>query len=104
MTTHQYDRRRKERVACAENYFFSPKEKGVKVQCQLKNLSVTGACITTDYPVETDEHLTLHLCRDKDIPLHAKVVWQDKHDYGLLFLLDTQQEFENISYIMNNSY
>ncbi|MFW5808220.1 MAG: PilZ domain-containing protein [Spirochaetota bacterium] len=102
MSGYQIDRRENDRIDCADDYFLSPKEKGVKVRCILNNISVTGACIRTDYPIEPDEYLTLHLCREKDIPLHAKVVWKEEDKFGLSFLLDTQQEFENISYIINN--
>ncbi len=104
MSGYQPERRENKRIDCSDNYFFSPKEKGVKVNCSLKNISVTGACIKTDYPIENNDYLTLHLCREKDIPLHAKVVWKEEDMYGLSFLLDTQEEFENISYIINNSH
>lgn len=102
MSGYTPDRRINERIECYDDYFFSPKEKGVKVNCLLKNISVTGACIKTTYPIETNDFLTLHLCREKDIALHAKVVWKDNDMFGLSFLLDTQEEFKNISYVINN--
>jgi hypothetical protein len=103
MSGYEPNRRHNERIYCADDYFFSPIEKDKKVNCTLKNISATGACITTEYPIEPDQYLTLHLCRDKDIPLDAIVVWKDDNDYGLSFSLDSQEQFENISYIMNNN-
>ena len=48
------------------------------------------------------QEIELHVCRSKDLPLKAQVVWIKGQEYGVSFLLDTTEAFANISYIMNN--
>lgn len=104
MSAYEPERRGGSRSYCDEDYFFSSNNRDSKIQCRLKNISPTGACILTEHPIRVDETIVLHLCRDRDVPLDSKVVWKEGDEYGLLFLLDSIESFENISYIINNRY
>jgi hypothetical protein len=96
------ERRSSKRFPCSYNYISTSSTLGRKIACTLHNISVTGACIISDTPLQTDELITLHVCDEKDIPFRAKVVWQRFKTYGLLFLLESSEDFDNISYVMNN--
>lgn len=68
----------------------------------LKNISVTGACIVTDVSLSVNQILNLHICRNRDLELRSQVVWIKGKEYGLSFMLDTEESFNAISFIMNN--
>ncbi len=96
------ERRGGERVSCQGDYIAYGKSSRKKIDCELKNISVTGACVETAHPLKEKETIVLHLCKGGDITLSARVVWRQNNKYGLVFLLDTPEEFEHISYVMNN--
>lgn len=96
------EKRKNKRISISEEYFYYPKEENKKINCRLKNISITGACITSDEKINTDEIIYLHIRGTNDIALKSKTVWKIDNQYGLQFLLDTSSEFEKISYIMNN--
>jgi len=96
------ERRIKDRIECHGDYIVYGSSREKRISCELKNISVTGACVETKHLLGKDETIELHLCKGEDISLSAKVVWRDNEKYGLVFLLDTAEEFEHISYIMNN--
>lgn len=96
------ERRTEERIVCGGDYIVYGKAAENRIECELHNISVTGACVSTEHTLEKDEKIVLHLCKGSDIPLDAKVVWRDDRKYGLVFMLDTSEDFEHISYIMNN--
>ncbi|MCP4134969.1 MAG: PilZ domain-containing protein [bacterium] len=96
------ERRRDERVDLNKDYYYLPGDSNHEHECVVKNISITGACITAHDKLNADEILFLNIRASKEIVLKAKVVWRTDAEYGLLFLLDTSEEFENISFIMNN--
>ncbi|HRX16252.1 MAG TPA: PilZ domain-containing protein [Spirochaetota bacterium] len=96
------ERRAGDRHDCNGDYFFSPDSRNQKYSCLLKNVSVTGACILTEFPLKNDDQITLHVCLGKDIELKSSVVWKKNDLYGLLFELETPEAFDNISYLINN--
>jgi hypothetical protein len=96
------ERRIKERHDCTGDYFFSADRADKRHSCVLKNISVTGACIETVHAIETDDIITVHICNNRGVELDGKVVWKKSNSYGLLFLLETPEAFDNISYLINN--
>jgi len=96
------ERRIKDRIECHGDYIVYGNSFENRISCELKNISVTGACVEMQHVLKRDDKIVLHLCKGDDISLSAKVVWRDDKKYGLVFLLDTAEEFEHISYIMNN--
>ena len=96
------EKRKNKRVVISEEYFYYPREKNKKIKCKLKNISITGACITSKENIKNEEIIFLHIHGTEDMSLKSKAVWKIKDQYGLQFLLDTTSEFEKISYIMNN--
>ena len=97
------ERRKSKRVDISVDYYYYPENKRRKIKCILKNISVTGACIISEENINVckDNILFLHIRSTKGIELKSKAVWKIDNQYGLLFLLDTSRELENISYIMN---
>lgn len=96
------DRRKDERIICNYDYIHTARSLNADFECKLKNISITGACIMTDAPLLLNESIVLHICRDKDIPMNGKIVWEKDGTFGISFNLDSSESFENISYIMNN--
>ena len=95
------ERRENERISLSRDYFFFPGKEKKKIECMLKNVSITGACIFSKVNIKKDDIIYLHIRGSKEIVLKSKVVWKIGDQYGLLFILDTSQDFDNISYIMN---
>jgi hypothetical protein len=96
------ERRKDRRIDLSGDYYFYPNNKEKKVLCSLMNLSATGACIISSESLEKKAVVFLHIKADKNIILKSEVVWKLENQYGLRFNLDTSDDFENISYIMNN--
>jgi hypothetical protein len=94
------DRRRSPRIEECSDYLFSPAT-GRADSFVLKNISATGACIETDMTLAVDQILDLHICRNRDLELKSQVVWIKGREYGLSFMLDTEESFSAISFIMN---
>jgi hypothetical protein len=95
------DRRLHTRIDHCGDYYIATGKIG-KVGCELRNISPTGACIISGIGLNKGQEIELHICRNKDIPLRAQVVWIKDKEYGVSFLLDTAESFNNISYIINN--
>jgi len=95
------ERRQNPRIDRCGDYYLSPDSKEA-VPCVLKNISVTGACISASEQLKMNEVVDLHVCRTRDFLLRSLVVWENAGEYGLSFLLDTPESFSNISFIMNN--
>ena len=95
------EKRKTKRFEISGDYFFFPADKRKKIKCELENISETGACISSDARIKKDEIIYLHIKGSRNILLKSRNVWKIDDQYGLLFLLDTSQEFENISYIIN---
>lgn len=95
------EKRKSKRIKISEDYFYYPREKNKKINCKLNNISVTGACITSTENIKREEIIFLHIRGANDKLLKSKTVWKIDNQYGLQFLLDTNKEFEKISYIMN---
>jgi hypothetical protein len=95
------ERRNNPRIEKCGDYFLYPKTRE-EVPCVLKNISVTGACIFPSRPLQMDQVVELHICRTRDLSLKSQVVWENSGEYGLSFLLDSPEDFNNISFIMNN--
>ncbi len=95
------EKRKNKRIKISGDYFYYPGEKNKKINCKLNNISVTGACITSAEDIKSEEIIFLHIRGANDKVLKSKTVWKIDNQYGLQFLLDTNNEFEKISYIMN---
>ena len=96
------DKRQNGRIECSGEYLYSTHTAGNRVECSLKNISVTGACISTGALLDNQEKVILHICRGKDMSFSGKVVWRNKDTYGISFDMDSEEEFSDISFIMNN--
>jgi hypothetical protein len=95
------EKRKNTRFEVSGDYYYLQGYEEKKIMCKLKNMSATGACIDSDEMINIDDILFLHIWGTKNIEIKSKAVWKIESQYGLLFLLDTGKEFENISYIMN---
>ncbi|MBN1500144.1 MAG: PilZ domain-containing protein [Spirochaetes bacterium] len=96
------DKRSNNRHNCAGDYFYSTHSAGNRLDCVLKNISATGACIRTNASLKNNESVILHICRGKDMSFNGKVVWQENDTFGIVFDMNNSEEFENISFILNN--
>lgn len=99
--TSSNERRRQSRRHFKGEYFYSSASAGSKIDCTLKNISPTGACIDTEAPLVNGEMIYLHILRDKDVTIKSEVVWKKENVYGVLFHLNTSEDLANISYILN---
>ena len=95
------ERRKTVRVDLSGDYFFYPGKKNRKIKCIVKNVSATGACIISDDVLHNEDIIFLGIRGDSEVVLKSKAVWKIENQYGLLFLLETEEEFASISYIMN---
>ncbi len=99
-----FENRKNKRIEISGDYFYYPLNKKKKINCKLNNISVTGACILSEENIKKEDIIFLHIHdtdETSDIALKSKAVWKIDNQYGLQFLLDTSQEFEKISCIMN---
>lgn len=96
------DRREHQRENCGSNYIVTYRTDNVKIECGLNNLSITGACIESSFNLTNGEKIILHICDKRDTPVKGTVVWTNGDVYGIQFELNSSEEFENISFIMNN--
>lgn len=95
------DRRKSKRFRMQGDYFFYPGNSENKFLCKVKNISITGSCIVSDSNIKKDEIIYLHVGAQKSIELKSRVIWKSDKQYGLLFMLETGTDFDNISYIIN---
>jgi len=103
MRNMEKDKRKNMRVAMNSNYFFFPDRENKRHWCTIKNISTTGSCITSNKDINTDDIIFLHMKGgEKNTDLKSRVVWAMDKSYGLEFFLETAEDFENISYIVNN--
>ncbi len=96
------EKRKNKRINVYKEYFYYPENKKRKINCKLNNISITGACITSEENIEKEDIIYLHIHGDQNMALKSKAVWKIENQYGLQFLLDSSSEFEKVSYIMNN--
>lgn len=96
------ERRLSKRFDVSGDYLFYPEKTNNRIICKLDNISITGACILTEAKIKIDDVIQLHIRGAQDKFLKSKVVWKIDNQFGLLFMLDTEEEFNNISFIMNN--
>jgi hypothetical protein len=96
------EKRNNERIKCDHDYFCSPRSLGNKIDCTLKNISATGACISTNVDLEHQENIILHICRGRDVSINSKVIWKNGTTYGLELQLNTSDDLNNISFVLNN--
>ncbi len=95
------ERRQNERFEVSGDYYYYQGSETDKIMCRLKNISATGACIDSEEKIKIDDIIFLHIRGTTNIEIKSKAVWKIENEYGLMFLLDSSKEFENISYIMN---
>lgn len=96
------ERRKDKRVSLNKDYCFYPEDRKHRFNCMTNNISVTGACIQSERKLKIDDVVYIHIESDKDTQFKSKVVWEIEDTYGLQFLLETNTDFDNISYIMNH--
>jgi flagellar basal body rod protein FlgF len=53
--------------------------------CQLTNMSVTGATIFFDGPIDLPERFTIQLTEDGRITRACKTTWHEGNETGLVF-------------------
>jgi len=94
------EKRGAQRYNCLTDYYYSAKSAGERIDCVLKNISATGACIHTDAPLSVGEPILLHICRSTDAAFKATIVWKRENSYGVTLAVDTPEDLENISRIM----
>lgn len=95
------ERRNSIRVDLSGDYFYYPGERKRKIKCIIKNISATGACIISDELLINEDVIFLGIRGDSEVILKSKAVWKIDNQYGLLFLLESDEDFANINYIMN---
>ncbi len=95
------ERRHSKRLDVIGDYFYYQDDNEKKIRCRLNNISATGACIDSVQKIKIDDVIFLHIRGTRNISIKSKAVWKIENQYGLLFLLDTSKEFDNISYILN---
>lgn len=96
------ERRINRRFSLKDNYYYVKEKSRKKIPCLLENISITGACIISESPLTANDIIMLHFPMPREINIKSQIVWEKTTEYGLLFVLDTSEDFENISYIMNN--
>jgi hypothetical protein len=96
------ENRKSKRINISQDYFYYPRNKNKKINCKLNNISVTGACITSNEKIEKEDIIFFNIRGTSDMALKSKAVWKIDNQYGIQFILDTDKEFETISRIMNN--
>lgn len=96
------ERRKSNRLAVNRDYYIIPGDGNMRHRCTVKNISVTGACISSARLLAEKDVIHLHITGPRDSVFRSEVVWKREGEYGILFLLDTPSDFDTISYIMNN--
>lgn len=96
------DRRKDERFLLGGDYYYYPGNSKDKFDCMVKNISVTGSCIVSGNAIVKNEIIFLHIGCGRNIELKSQVMWKQDSRYGLMFLLENSDDFDNISYIINN--
>lgn len=96
------ERRRSNRLAVDRDYYIIPGSGSRRHRCTVKNISVTGACISSIKLLEKGNIIYLHITGPRDSLFKSEVVWSREGVYGILFHLDAAADFDNISFIMNN--
>ncbi|MBP7583648.1 MAG: PilZ domain-containing protein [Spirochaetes bacterium] len=96
------ERRKSNRIAVDRDYYLIPGDEKTRHRCTVKNISVTGACITSTRLLAPEDIIYLHITGPRDSVVKSEVVWNSGGMYGILFLLDTPSDFDTISFIMNN--
>jgi len=96
------ERRKSNRIAVDRDYYLIPGDGKTRHRCTVKNISVTGACISSTRLLAAKDIIYLHITGPRDSVVKSEVVWNSGGMYGILFLLDTPSDFDTISFIMNN--
>lgn len=102
MKKSKNERRKAERIHVVRDYCYYPGEKRKKFPCTAMNISVTGVCIESGKKLTQDDIVFIHIECGKDVAFKSVVVWEMSGTYGLRFMLETNEDFDNISYVMNN--
>lgn len=95
------ERRQNKRYDVPGDYYYYQGSEEDKIKCRLKNISATGACISSEETIKIDDIIFLHIGGTKNVEIKSKAVWKIDDQYGLQFMLDSSKEFDNIAYIMN---
>ena len=96
------ERRNSERVRTDGDFYCLPARMSRMVRCSLKNISITGACIASGGSLGAGDIISLYLESGAGRALKSRVVWKLAGEYGIEFMLETGEEFETISRIINN--
>ncbi len=96
------ERRQQKRVSLFRDYCYYPENRRKRFSCSTKNISITGACIISDTKLNINDIVNIRIMSDRETVFKSRVVWELEGTYGLQFLLETNEDFDNISYIMNN--
>ncbi len=95
------ERRKAERFPVDRDYYFYPANRSKVYTCKVRNVSASGACIISKKSLTPHEIIFLHITGVKVAQFKSEVVWAQDGLYGLMFLLDDSEDFENISFVMN---
>jgi hypothetical protein len=96
------ERRKTCRYIVDRDYFYLPGDKKKHHRCSVKNISATGACIASARELNEHDILYLHITGPRISLVKSEVVWRRGSIYGILFHLETTEDLDSISYIMNN--
>ncbi len=96
------ERRKSRRIGAGGDFYCLPSRMSRRVMCTLKNLSITGACIVSGGSLATGDIISLYLESGGGGALQSRVVWRLAGEYGVEFLLESGEEFETISRVINN--
>ncbi len=96
------ERRKNPRTPGRGDFYSLSSDARRTVRCLLKNISVTGACIVSDGPLDAGDIIALYLESGAGRALKSRVVWRVAGEYGVEFLLESVEEFETISRVINN--
>ncbi len=96
------ERRLSPRFEIGRDYYFFPGHAGTRHTCRVNNISATGACISSETILHKADIILLHIAGISETAFKSEVLWSVEGMYGILFYLDTAEDLENISFVMNN--
>ena len=84
------------------DYYLLKKDMDKIHSCKVKNISGTGVCIISLDDIKNNEIIFLYIHGNKENAIKSKVVWRMEEQYGLQFVLDSNNDFKSVSYVMNH--
>lgn len=95
------ERRKNKRFPLDKDYYFYPANRSKVYTCKVRNVSASGACIISKKNLTPHDIIFLHITGTRGAQFKSEVIWAQDGLYGLSFLLENSEDFDNISYVMN---